>query len=626
MKRWATCVAIICAMVNAHASTFTWDGGASTLNFGDASNWDPDGTGFTTADRYLIEDGSSVTAGSSFSIAGFDLRGSSSLLIDTGMTMTINGNLQTLLDDGTLTVDGTINFGGNRWDASGVSTYTIINVNGVWTSSGNFYGGGQKSIEINVDGSFAQRLTSFGATVNYGSDIRSNVVNVSSSGTYVAYNGLTLRGTEQNVTAVLLNGGAMEVPSGAVYNYSNLILSGDDGIIFTDSTSQMVLAGDRTTDVNTWIADGALLSQVGAIQVNYDSGQDETIVTADPIVDGPFYWDGGAGTTNFGDASNWDPDGTSFRTEDQYFITNGAAVVAGANYLIGALELSGGSALTVDAGKTLTFSQNNVTDLIDGMMTVNGTVDFGGNRWNSQGISTHMIINVNGTWTSLGNFYAGSQKSITINVNGSCTQKLSSFGSTVDYALEVRTNVVNVGSGGTYTAYGTGLVLKGTERNVTAVLLDGGTMMIPSGANYDYTSLVLSGDDGIIFKDAASEIVLAGNRTNDVSTWVSDGALFSEAGSMLVSYDSGNDETVVSIYTPPPSIGNILIDILPSGTNYSLQWSSENGASYAVESTTNLVSGAWTDVATGLAGNGDTLSVTGATDAVQFFFRVYLEQ
>jgi hypothetical protein len=210
-------------------------------------------------------------------------------------------------------------------------------------------------------------------------------------------------------------------------------------------------------------------------------------------------------------------------------------------------------------------------------------------------------------------------------VNGSFAQKLSSFGSTVDYGGEVRTNVVNVGSGGSYTAFG-GLTLTATERNVTAVNLTGGTMVIPSGANYDYTSLVLSGDDGIIFKDAASEIVLAGNRTNDVSTWVSDGALFSEAGAILVSYDNGDDETVVSIYTQPQSIGDVIMDILPGSTNYSLSWNSVNGATYAVETTTNLQTGFWVNALTNVVGNGEALNVTGAVDNAQSFFRVTIEE
>jgi hypothetical protein len=281
-----------------------------------------------------------------------------------------------------------------------------------------------------------------------------------------------------------------------------------------------------------------------------------------------------------------------------------------------------GSSLTVNDGQTVSLNQNNMTDLEDGVLIVNGTVDFSGNRWSSGGIGTHMIIYVNGTWFSSGNFYSGVQKSIAINVNGSFAQKLSSFGSTVDYGGEVRTNVVNVGSGGSYTAFG-GLTLTATERNVTAVNLTGGTMVIPSGANYDYTSLVLSGDDGIIFKDAASEIVLAGNRTNDVNTWVGDEALSSQVGELIISYSSSEDATVVQPLSVPTEIGEVAAEMISEGLFMS--WDGAAGVTYVVESTDDLVDGIWSN-AFSAVGSGGTLSVTGSVDMAQEFYRVTIEE
>ena len=46
MKRKVVYMLVCFAVAGAQAAVFVWDGGASTSSFGDAANWNPDGTTF----------------------------------------------------------------------------------------------------------------------------------------------------------------------------------------------------------------------------------------------------------------------------------------------------------------------------------------------------------------------------------------------------------------------------------------------------------------------------------------------------------------------------------------------------------------------------------------------------
>jgi hypothetical protein len=62
------------------------------------------------------------------------------------------------------------------------------------------------------------------------------------------------------------------------------------------------------------------------------------------------------------------------------------------------------------------------------------------------------------------------------------------------------------------------------------------------------------------------------------------------------------------------------------GNALALSWSTVSGATYGVAMSTNLVSGPWTNVLTGISGDGIPVSITNDPTADQQFFRVYLEE
>lgn len=71
------------------------------------------------------------------------------------------------------------------------------------------------------------------------------------------------------------------------------------------------------------------------------------------------------------------------------------------------------------------------------------------------------------------------------------------------------------------------------------------------------------------------------------------------------------------------AIGDIDWELLDGTTNQIvLTWTAINGASYAVQSTTNLVTGSWSNLLSGVIGNGGNVSVTDMVDQVQNFYRV----
>lgn len=72
----------------------------------------------------------------------------------------------------------------------------------------------------------------------------------------------------------------------------------------------------------------------------------------------------------------------------------------------------------------------------------------------------------------------------------------------------------------------------------------------------------------------------------------------------------------------PPEVGEISASLL-SGNEIVISWMSSNAANYAVENTTNLVSGPWVDAVTNLVGTGGSMSVTDTVEQAVSFYRVY---
>jgi len=141
-NKWITGVLSLAAAAVTQAALYTWDGGASTTNFGDQANWDPDGTTYTTADDYTIDNGSSVSVGGSYDVGSIDLKGNSgALTIQNGATLSIanrtSSELSYIEADSTFTVNGTFATGSNRYDLRGAGGTISVIVNGTFSGTGN---------------------------------------------------------------------------------------------------------------------------------------------------------------------------------------------------------------------------------------------------------------------------------------------------------------------------------------------------------------------------------------------------------------------------------------------------------------------------------------------------------
>lgn len=77
---------------------------------------------------------------------------------------------------------------------------------------------------------------------------------------------------------------------------------------------------------------------------------------------------------------------------------------------------------------------------------------------------------------------------------------------------------------------------------------------------------------------------------------------------------------IVKSYAPP-TIGNIMIALLPSGTDVGITWDSALGLDYTLEERTDLIDD-WSTNTTGIAGTGVDITVTSAVSQAQSFYRV----
>ncbi|VGO13268.1 hypothetical protein PDESU_01824 [Pontiella desulfatans] len=276
MKRMMIGLMVMLAATGVQAEVYTWDGGAGTINFGDADNWNPDSSLYTTADSFSIDGNASVrTGGSSFNVGDFEVKSGSALTVSVGDSFSIaSSDTAQEVNGGTLNVFGTFNAQGNRWDATGT-----MNVSGNLQSTGNFIAGG--NLSVNHTSANTVLKIAQGGRNNLNVDFIYNI----NGGTLNIYSELDLYCTAGGSAAVYLNGGDLKLgfngglQSGVGYLTNNITLSGgDDGIIFTDEASEMILSGDRTALAEGWIEAGMVSSQGGVLQVSYDADQDRTVV------------------------------------------------------------------------------------------------------------------------------------------------------------------------------------------------------------------------------------------------------------------------------------------------------------------------------------------------------------
>jgi hypothetical protein len=186
-------------------------------------------------------------------------------------------------------------------------------------------------------------------------------------------------------------------------------------------------------------------------------------------------WDGGAGTTNWGDAENWDTDGVPTAT-DNIELTGAHTIVVNVPALANRLTLNNAAlSLTVAPGNSLTISDDLI--LTSGTLTNNGSGLF-----------------VGGDWINNGTFVPNTS---TVTLNGNSTQQISGSSVTNFYNIHV-TNTANPG------------VQVQSNQNLFGVLtLNSNVVFDADGSNNTAIFTLISGGDEPT-NDAAIDILPAG--------------------------------------------------------------------------------------------------------------------
>ncbi|MCX6316539.1 MAG: T9SS type A sorting domain-containing protein [Bacteroidetes bacterium] len=136
-------------------------------------------------------------------------------------------------------------------------------------------------------------------------------------------------------------------------------------------------------------------------------------------------WDGGAGSNNWGDANNWNPNGLPAAT-DPVTIGNGFTVILNTNATVASLTVGGGTS------GTLTMGNNNTNRTL----TVTGNVSVSnGATFNSAGNGGNNL-NIGGNLTNSGTFDMNvGAADCDVTFNGSANQTISGTGATTDFNL-----------------------------------------------------------------------------------------------------------------------------------------------------------------------------------------------
>jgi len=279
----ATIALLFC--VSQARAQFVWDGGASTTNFGDAANWNPSAT-YTTSDNFQTG-ANTITVGSDFDIGSLSIQNGADFTINSGNTFTINSN-SSMAQTSSLTIDGTLDANGFRLDFVGNGGSLDVDINGsLLLSNGNnvFSEGTFTTFNINNGGLFewASNSNGFGRTGSAVANFEHRV-NIFTGGTVdfvtdLILNAATNGGT--HTSAFELQGGTLNFGAND-YVFTSLDTSNaSNGIIFQDAASTITLAGDRVSDVNSWITANAVRSNVGTLQVTFD-GSDTLVAIPEP--------------------------------------------------------------------------------------------------------------------------------------------------------------------------------------------------------------------------------------------------------------------------------------------------------------------------------------------------------
>ncbi|MFO0869119.1 MAG: LamG-like jellyroll fold domain-containing protein [Pirellulales bacterium] len=443
-----------------------WDGGAGTLNWGDANNWSTNTLPGATDDVTIDIAGTNLVT-SSGNVSIKSLTSNETVSVVAG-TFTLGGNSQ---GSGTLEVaGGTLTFNGANW----TNTQTLSVTSGTLNLSNTFTAAGIGTMTrtggtVNIAG----RLINNGAILDlnaatgswavtsgsiFGGTVRTTggAVLYTASGNALGLNGVTLDGSANGAThkALVLSSplsvtGDLTLVGGTVIDLGDEAGTATGTIAFTGS--------GRVTGSGT-IAVGA-----NAFNVIGSAGAAAT-VTIDP------------GITISGSRVRLGQDGGGWTRSDTAFVNKGTinASVSGAVFNVDGVQLVNQGTVSVQANATVNVSSTTWTNT-GTFSVVDGTLNLGGS-FTTAGIGT--LARTGGTVNLAG----------TLNNSGAILELNASTGS---WALT--SGVIN---GGTVRTTG-GAVLytaSGGARTLNGVTLDGSANGATRKALALYIPLYVTGD------------------------------------------------------------------------------------------------------------------------------------
>lgn len=210
------------------------------------------------------------------------------------------------------------------------------------------------------------------------------------------------------------------------------------------------------------------IASAGGCQL-YTTTADVTLINTIKV------WDGGAGTSNWGDANNWNTDGVPTAT-DNIEITGAATIVVNVTAAANRLTLNNAAlSLTIASGNSLTLSDDFI--LTAGTVMNNGSGLFLG-----------------GDWINHGTFIANTS---TVTVNGSTTQQLSGSSVTDFYNIHV-TNTASPG-----------IQIQSNQNLLGVLTLNNNVVVDADGSSNTAVFTLISGNDEPT-NDAAIGVLPAG--------------------------------------------------------------------------------------------------------------------
>ncbi len=179
-------------------------------------------------------------------------------------------------------------------------------------------------------------------------------------------------------------------------------------------------------------------------------------------------------------------------------------------------------------------------------------------------------------------------------------------------------------TGGTAVSAGTLVAAADSALGSSNVTVSGGAaLVLTNGVSNDYiadtASLVLDGSAVLDLAFSGIPDTVGSLSLDGGSTTVPDGTYTASALSGLGTGTYTGTGSLVVGEGGVTEIGNVEAELLPGGSSLSLSWTAEAGASYAVQTNSDLVDGAWGDFQTGITGSGAVLVTNDLIGAVGFY-------